>query len=125
MKIMGLRPMLWTEDLQATVDFYVDVLGFELVGENEEWGWAMLRIDDVAIMLARPNEHIPHDGIGFTGTFYFMTDDVEAMWAKVRDKARICYDIETFEWGMREFAVYDNNGYMLQFGQEVPVSCAS
>ena len=27
-------------------------------------------------------------------------------------------EIETFEWGMREFAIYDNNGYVLQFGQE-------
>jgi len=31
-------------------------------------------------------------------------------------KANICYEIETFEWGMREFAIYDNNGYILQFG---------
>jgi len=23
------------------------------------------------------------------------------------------------DWGMREFAIYDNNGYMLQFGQEI------
>jgi hypothetical protein len=26
------------------------------------------------------------------------------------------YTIENFEYGMREFAIYDNNGYMLQFG---------
>ena len=26
---------------------------------------------------------------------------------------------EDFEHGMREFAIYDNNGYMLQFGQEI------
>ena len=41
------------------------------------------------------------------------------MWTALKDKARLCYDIETFPWGMREFAVYDNNGYMLQFGEEV------
>jgi hypothetical protein len=33
--------------------------------------------------------------------------------------ARICYLIETFEYGTREFAIYDNNGYVLQFGQEL------
>jgi len=32
---------------------------------------------------------------------------------------RICYPIETFEYGMREFAIYDNNGYLLQFGEAV------
>ena len=27
--------------------------------------------------------------------------------------------IETFDWGLRGFAIYDNNSYMLQFGQEI------
>ncbi|NHQ72651.1 bleomycin resistance family protein, partial [Elizabethkingia miricola] len=30
-----------------------------------------------------------------------------------------CYNIEDFPWQMREFAIYDNNGYILQFGQDV------
>lgn len=119
MKVTALRPMLWTEDLGETVDFYVNVLGFSCVQKNDDWGWASLRLDKVWIMLANPNEHTPYDKIGFTGTFYCTVDDVEAMWAKVYDKARVCYGIEDFEWGMREFAIFDNNGYMLQFGQEI------
>jgi len=111
--------MLWTEDLSASIDFYVDALGFACGERNDDWGWASLRLDDVWIMLAKPNAHEPYDKIGFTGSFYFTTDDVEAMRAKVGDKAKLCYDIETFPWGMREFAIYDNNGYILQFGQEM------
>ena len=45
--------------------------------------------------------------------------DVDALWDAVRDHARICYTPETFAYGMREFAVYDNNGFLLQFGQAV------
>lgn len=116
MKITELRPVLWTEDLQGTIDFYTGTLGFTCGETNEEWGWVTLSIDDIAVMLAGPNAHVPYDKVGFTGSFYFTTDDVEAMWAKVKDKARVCYDIETFPWGMREFAIYDNNGYTLQFG---------
>ena len=37
----------------------------------------------------------------------------------VKDKAKIVYPLEDFEWQMREFAIYDNNGYMLQFGQDI------
>lgn len=117
MKIVELTPMIWTEDLDGTVGFYRDVLGFACVERNDQWGWASLSIDGVGIMAARPNAHTPYDKIGFTGSFYFRTDDVEAMWSKINGKARICYGIEEFEWGMREFAVYDNNGYILQFGQ--------
>ena len=119
MKIIDLKPTLTTEDLHGTIDFYTNVLGFICDNANDDWGWASLSIDGVSIMLARPNEHVAYDKIGFTGSFYFTTDDVEAVWAKVKDKAAICYGIEDFDYGMREFAIYDNNGYILQFGQEI------
>ena len=119
MKLTALRPILWTEDLNGTVDFYTAVLGFEADESNGHWDWASLHNGDVELMLARPNQHTSYEKIGFTGTFYFNTDDVEGAWLELKDKARICYGIETFPWGMREFAIYDNNGYMLQFGQEI------
>jgi hypothetical protein len=70
-------------------------------------------------MLARPNEHEPFDGARFTGSFYFTTDNVDALWADLKTKAKVCYGIESFDWEMREFGIYDNNGYLLQFGQPV------
>jgi len=117
MKLTGLRPMLWTEDLTGSVKFYTEVLGFDAVEVREDWGWASLNKDDVWIMLSRPNEHMPYDKIGFTGSFYFNTDSVDALWDELKDKVRVCYGIEDFFYGMREFAIYDNNGYLLQFGQ--------
>ena len=122
MKLTELRPMLWTENLQEPVDFYVGVLGFVCDERNDDLAWASLSKDDVALMLARPNEHTPYDKIGFTGSFYFYTDDIDALWDKLKDKARVCYGIENFEYEMREFAIYDNNGYLLQFGQEIESS---
>ena len=119
MKITELKPMLCTEDFKGTVDFYTGVLGFSAGVVNEEWGWGNLIIDDVSVMIAKPNEHTPYDKIGFTGSFYFTTDDVDALWEKLKDKAPVCYGIEDFFYGMREFAIYDNNGYLLQFGQEI------
>ncbi|HQZ96033.1 MAG TPA: VOC family protein [Pyrinomonadaceae bacterium] len=119
MKITELTPLMRTEDLAGTIEFYTSVLGFSEGEVNFDWGWTTLWIDEVAVMFAKPNEHMPYEKIGFTGTFYFTTDNVDAMWEKVKDKAKICYGIEEFEWGMREFAVYDNNGYILQFGQEI------
>lgn len=119
MKLTGLRPMMWTEDVAGSVDFYTKILGFEAVEVRDDWGWASLNKDHVWIMLARPNEHTPYEKIGFTGSFYFNTDDVDGLWCQLKDKAKVCYGIEDFFYGMREFAIYDNNGYLLQFGQEV------
>jgi uncharacterized glyoxalase superfamily protein PhnB len=118
MSLQDLRPMPWTEDLAGSVDFYTTVLGFKANEVNDDWGWASLSKDNVELMLGRPNEHTPYEKIGFTGSFYFNTDNVDALWQELIDKAKLCYGIENFEWGMREFAVYDNNGYLLQFGQE-------
>jgi catechol 2,3-dioxygenase-like lactoylglutathione lyase family enzyme len=112
-----LRPMLYTADLDATIAFYVSQLGFTLDERNDEWGWASLSRDQVALMIAKPNAHTPFDKSTFTGSFYFNTTDVDALWAAWKDKANVCYGLDTFAYGMREFAIYDNNGYLLQFGQ--------
>ena len=54
-------------------------------------------------------------------TYYRKRDGLryEQIWERLKDKTNVCYPIETFEYGMREFAIYDNNGYLLQFGQEI------
>ncbi len=119
MKLTALRPMLWTENLTETVEFYTRVLGFTCGEINEVWGWATIFRDNIVIMLARPNGQTEYQEIGFTGSFYFNTDDVESLWNEVKDVAKIGYEIQTFDWGMKEFAIYDNNGYVLQFGQSV------
>ena len=119
MKFQSLTPMLWVDDLKATIAFYVDVLGFTLDGHSEEWGWAQLRFDDVQIMFSLPNKHMPYTGPGFTGSFYFNTVNVAEYWEKIKDSTRILYPLEDFYYGMREFAIYDCNGYILQFGESV------
>ncbi len=119
MKIQKLIPTLYTTELKSSVDFYTKNLGFKCDAFAEEWGWAHLWRDEAEIMFALPNAHEPFDKPTFTGSIYLKTDDVDKIWLKLKDAAKICYPIENFDYGMREFAVYDNNGYMIQFGQEI------
>jgi uncharacterized glyoxalase superfamily protein PhnB len=116
MKLQELTPMLQTTDLKGSIEFYTTVLGFECEGSSDEW--ASVRCDNVAIMFALPGEHEPFNGPLFTGSLSINPDDVDALWERVKDKARVCYPIDDFDYGMREFAIYDNNGYLLQFGHE-------
>lgn len=122
MTLKTLRPMLWTADVRATVDFYVERLGFTCGEFREEWGWAAVHRDEVEIMVSRPPEHVAFEGPVFTGALYIVTDRVDALWAEVQGKARICYPLDDFFYGMREFAIYDNNGYLLQFGEPLPAA---
>lgn len=118
-KFQPIRPMLWTNELKESIAFYVNVLGFTCGEYNEDWGWAALHHGEAEIMLAKPNEHMAFEKPKFTGSFYINVDAVDELWDTLKNKCKICYEIENFEWGMREFAVYDNNGYLLQFGQDI------
>ena len=82
MTMISLRPMIWTEDFAGTIRFYTEVLGFTCQARMDDVKWASLALDDAAIMVSEPNEHTPYDKIGFTGTFYLNSTDVDAVWEK-------------------------------------------
>jgi catechol 2,3-dioxygenase-like lactoylglutathione lyase family enzyme len=114
-KLTALTPMFWTRHVKETVVFYTEVLGFECGVEEE--GWAVLLRDEIEVMIAYPNEHVPFEGPMFTGSFYINTTNVDELWEAWKDTCNVCYEVADFEYGMREFAIYDNNNYILQFGQ--------
>jgi len=115
--LQSMRPMLAVNSIDDTILFYRNVLGFECVNRMD--GWAALQKDDVEIMISHPNAHEPFEKPVFTGSLYFNASDVDALWNEIKDKSSIVYPIENFSYGMREFAIRDNSGYILQFGQEI------
>jgi hypothetical protein len=119
--LQGLSPMLESHDLVGTVRFYVDILGFNCDAYEEGWSWVSLSLDDVHIMFTSPNPHRNLQKAIMSGSLYIRTNAVETLWQMLREKVNICYELEKFEYGMYEFAIYDNNGYILQFAQEIPV----
>ena len=122
MKLLGLAPMLWTKHLNLTVGFYTSVLKFKCDELHEDIGWASLSRDNIQIMLAVPRSHPEFKEAQFTGTIYIHTDDVDKLWKELKDSVEIVYPIDNIEYGMREFAIYDNNKYILQFGQEIDLN---
>lgn len=119
MPLTALSPMFTTNQLTETIEFYTSVLGFHCKTYSKEYGWASLERDGLQIMLNTPNAHLPFKEPQWTGSLYFYTDKVDEIWDQVKNYPRICYPLETFEYGMREFAIYDNNGYLLKFGQSI------
>ncbi|RDZ27191.1 bleomycin resistance protein [Lysobacter silvisoli] len=119
MSLHALTPMLRTPDLDGTAAFYTGTLGFAQRAGSVDEGWIALQRDGVELMLSGFNAHENDTAPAFTGSLYLRTDDVDGWWRTLKDAARVCYPIEDFAYGMREFAVYDNNGYLLQFGQPI------
>ena len=117
MRLESLRPVLAVNSINDTILFYRDVLGFECANQMD--GWAALQRDQVELTISLPNAHEPFEKPTLTGSIYFNTIDVDALWEQIKDKVSVVYPIENFFYGMREFAIRDNNGYILQFGQEI------
>ena len=118
-KFNKIIPTLYTQQLHETVDFYCRKLEFECNGYEEKQGWAIVRVGDVEIMITLPNDHLPFKEPVFTGSIYINVTGIEDLWITLKDKAEIAYPIETFDYGMREFALKDNNGYLIQFGENM------
>jgi len=51
MKLTSMAPMLWTEDIPASVAFYCKTLAFVCQAQME--GWACVERDGIELMLAR------------------------------------------------------------------------
>jgi len=119
MTFRELKPMLRTWDIPATIAFYSDILGFTCQAFDQDWGWAHLTRDEVHLMLSGPNEYEGDQVPRLTGSLYITCDDVDRLFSSIKDRVKICYPIEDFDYGMREFGIYDNNGYLLQFGKPI------
>lgn len=120
MKLTSLSPVLESWYLEATIDFYTNKLGFAVRGKFEEDGkltWCDLVKDQVSIMFSAPNEKMNYGTIQLSGSIYINVEDVDVLWNSLKDCCEIVYPIENFIYEMREFAIKDNNGYVLNFGE--------
>lgn len=118
MAFNSLIPTLEVENMDKTIAFYESFLDFKCMSRDAN-NWAFLKKDDVEIMLSSRFYEDKFPKPVFTGGLYIYVDDIDVIWQILKDRVDICYPIENFEYGMREFAIFDNNGYRLQFGQEL------
>ena len=123
-----MTPNLMVEDVNKTIAFYKDILGFELlatVPETGQFNWAMMRRDNVEIMFqarASITEEFPvlkDRAIGGSLTFYIEVEDIQALYRRLKDKVTFVQDMHTTFYGTQEFAVQDCNGFVLSFAEGV------
>ncbi len=129
---MKLTTNMMVEDVNRTVDFYSDVLGFEFVmgvpengqeilttrKNNQPLGFALMKCGNVEMMFQAKKsivEEIPEFSemqIGGSLTFYIDVEDVKQLYAKLKDKVTIIKDMHTTFYGKQEFYIRDCNGYI-------------
>ena len=127
MNFKGLMPVLMVKDVMETIGFYKDILGFGVmstVPEREPFVFAMMNTDTVYVLLQEEKsmqDEYPllyNFAIGGTFTLNIPVTDVNAIFDRVKDKVAIVKDLHKTFYGATEFAITDNNGYVLVFSQE-------
>ena len=121
-KVGDVAPVFTVSDVGATVRWYRDRLGFDFdpFPDEEPWVWAIMSRDGVQIMLQRVEGYEKPDlrplrPVGMWDA-YLWVDDVEALWADVKDRVEINRGLTEKPYGCTEFEVLDPNGYVLAFG---------
>lgn len=129
---LDLVPLLMCADVQASIRFYTDVLGFEVTGRQDDvgaTGFAALANGRARVMLASPT-YVPKapkvDGQYTQSNYYFYVEDAEALRQAITDRGWQATECVKRFYGLLEFEVVDPDGHVLLFGQDLePVDAAS
>lgn len=123
MRISQVIPQLRTTDLEASVRFYTEAVGFALEFRYEDF-YAGIRAGDRVFHLKRVDEADPSIAFVDAGDhfhLYFEADDVEAVAEGLQQNGvRLVRPVHDTPWGTRELVIADDQGHTLYFGQPLP-----
>lgn len=130
--VRSLTPDLMVDDLEATVEWYRRVFDAEVVaalpadGDEDRW-WAQVMIDGAPLMFQDRKSlegKLPGmEGVEIGGSvaFYLDVDDAGTLHDDLVTRGvEITRELHETEFGWRQFAVADPNGYTLWFGEKLP-----
>ncbi len=123
-------PLFSVFDVPTSIAFYRDVLGFEVVNTSkpftnakDDFGWAMLRLRGVELMVnnayednLRPAEPDRARIAAHADTvIYFGCRDVDGAYASLRERGIAAKEPTIAYYGMKQVYVTDPDGYTLCF----------
>lgn len=129
MEAKSLSPNLMVKNVQQTVDFYHDLLGFTLTASvpnakgDQTLQWAMVQNQGVTLMFQEETnlkEEYPTlktQAIGGSFTLYLTVTDADELYQRIKSKTTIVKEPHKTFYGATEFAIQDNNGYILTLAE--------
>jgi uncharacterized glyoxalase superfamily protein PhnB len=127
--VNSLTPDLMVEDLAETVAWYERVLDAEVVAtlpeEGDAW-WAQVEIGDASLMFQERDSltgklpALEGESIGGSVALYIDVDDAETLQDDLGAAGvDIIEELHETDFGWKQFAVSDCNGYVLWFGEKL------
>jgi catechol 2,3-dioxygenase-like lactoylglutathione lyase family enzyme len=127
--LRGVYPLLQIYDMPASIHFYRDLLGFEIVQHSPRlpsgsFHWAMLRLNETEIMLNTAFESdderppVPESArVAAHGDtiLYFGCPDTDEAYRHLREKGLDVKPPQVAHYGMKQLYLSDPDGYGLCF----------
>jgi uncharacterized glyoxalase superfamily protein PhnB len=116
-------PCFAVADIATTMRWYEEELGFtpDPFPANEPYVFAILRRDDIDIMLQRIENYQKPDiyklRSGGVWDAYIRMLGVKQFYNEIKEKVEILQPLRRQPYGQWEFEVKDPNGYVLVFGE--------
>jgi len=100
--------------MEASVEFYRDVLGMELLYGGPSAAFSSLRTPQTGFpILNLEQDHV----VNRWGRIIFHVSDVDAFWAHLQEKGFAPGSPEDASWGERFFQMHDPDGHELSFAR--------
>ena len=123
LEMRGLCPLIQVFDMGASLRFYCDLLGFEIVQKAEGGGWAWLRHGNAELMLNtayedgdRPQNPDPKRVFGHQDTCVFIgCPDVDAAYEYLSGKGVDVSKPKVAWYGMKQMYLKDPDGFGICF----------
>ncbi len=126
----GMTTLIQVFDMQKSLEFYCDILGFELLdkaGPGEDIGWVMLKLNAVWLMLNTQYEM--HERPQTPGLerikahsdtcFYFMCADPDEVYEHIIQNGIAAEKPKITPYGMKQLYFSDPDGYGICFQSAV------
>ena len=129
-----LTPNLLVSNVERSLAFYVDTLGFErglTVPDQPPLVFASVTSGSVEIFFNEKHvgskEYPAFAGkpLGATGTMFIEMDNVDALHDRLKPKVSIVMPLVKQWYGLKEFAIADPDGYIITFAERVAADPAS
>jgi catechol 2,3-dioxygenase-like lactoylglutathione lyase family enzyme len=101
-------------NMEASVRFYRDVLGMELVYGGSNAYFSSLRTTDAEFPILNLEQSRP---VTLWGRMIFHVDDVDSFWTYLKNRGFDPQTPQDASWGERYFHMHDPDGHELSFAQ--------
>jgi len=124
LELQTITPFLTANDLQASIAWYRDILGFIVAEEYKRDDKVMgvrMQAGAVQLMLGQDDFAKGRDRAkGVALRFYFQTDqDIDALAAAIRERGgKLTQEPTDQPWGRRDFAVVDPDGFNISIASD-------